>query len=211
LLTPEATPSPGRAGPPSIETVEGTPFFLHAVSTPTVIKTSESVSGISDKGSFESNHETTDPTHYPRQMRLFSGSTHSVVQGTLTEPQPAVQERSTQTEIDARVTTRVEHLKASSTRVILHRLTSVLTIILVIQLSFCYYSLIFGPEQPFRLDCGIIWLRKFLPKLPLQYIGFVFMHFILLGIWILRRQWLSSDEAGGGLESTGMLHQGWRC
>jgi hypothetical protein len=210
LLTPKATPSPGRARLPLFDTFRETPFPLHPVPPPTVIKTSESVSGISDKGSSGSNRGTTDPTNYPPQTRLFSQRTHSAVQGTPTEPPPAVQERSTPTEIDARTTSRIEHLKAGI-RAIFRCLTSVLAMILVIELSFCYHSLIFSPEQPLRLGLGITWLGRFLLELPLRYIGFVFMHFILLRILFLLHQWLSGGEAGGGRRSTGVSLQRWRC
>ena len=196
-----ATPSPGRAGLSLSDTSRDTSFSLNAVSIPTVIKTSESVSGISDTGSSRPNGETTDSTHHTPQTRLFSQATHSVVQGTSTEPPSAVHERSTQIEIDARTISRIEHLKAGI-RVIFRCLTSVLAMILMIELSFCYYCLISSQEQPLRLGLGITWLRRSLLGLPLQYIGFVFMHVILLRILILWHQWLSSGEAGGGRGST---------
>ncbi|ERF73117.1 hypothetical protein EPUS_09191 [Endocarpon pusillum Z07020] len=112
LLTPMATPSPGRAGLSLSDTPRDTPLSLNAVSIPTVIKTSESVSGISDTGSSRPNGKTTDSTNYPPRTRLFSQATHSVVQGASAEPPSAVHERSKQTEIDARTISRIKHLKA---------------------------------------------------------------------------------------------------
>lgn len=210
MLTPQATPSPGRAGLSCLNTFRETSFSLHAVPPPKVMKTSESVSGISDKGSSGSNHKTTDPTNYPSQTRLFSQRTHSAMQGTPTESPPAVQERSTPTEIDAHSISRIEHLKVGI-RAIFLCLISVLAMILVIELSFCYHSLIFSPERPLRLGLGITWLGRSLLELPLRYIGFVSMHFVLLRVLFLLHQWLFGGEAGGGRGSTRESLQRWRC
>ncbi len=195
LLTPQVTP-PGRTGLSFDEGLTGPPFPLHAAPIPPMTKTSESVSGISDQFGPGTNRETTDPAHYPPRRKLFSENTRFAVQGTPTKIQPAIQEQSTQTEINARIFFWIGCLR-TGIRATFCPITLVLAMILVIELFFCWHSIIYSSGQPLRLGLGMTWLRNSLLELPLQHIGFTLMHFMLLGILVIWRQWLFCGEAGG--------------
>lgn len=196
LLTPAATPT-YRAGRRSTDPLKDYPFALFSIPTHTAKKSNESASARSWRDVSASNHETAPLAPAPPHPRLVYQRPRSHEQKPQSGPTTVVKWQSTQADLVAHSLTSAQPLY-SVARVTLLCISQILAAALVTELWFCYEALIFSQEERLRLGNGIAWLWKSLLAPLLPYIGFVVIHFPLMGNLYLWSQLLSGIVAGGG-------------